>query len=216
MIVTGTVALPPVAQRKAAPKRGQGFVPRAKNPLRPPDGHDPRLQIVVVLDGGPVDDSDKKPRSSRYKIIGENFASEVLPVIVGGKVEIKNMGRKAPRLYSTFADDVVPSDPINKKGVRATKAITEKHTPIDIRDLDSVHFLAHIVAFEHAYFSVLDDKGNFQIKGVPAGTWKIKVWYQDAWVTNIPSTSVTVGGKRAPKSVKLTLPAKLTTESKGK
>ena len=172
--------------------------------------------MVVVLDGGPVDDSDTKPRSSRYQIIGENFATEVLPVIVGGKVEIKNMGRKAPRLYSTFGDDVVPSDPINKKGVRATRAITEKHTSIDIRDHDSVHFLAHIVAFEHAYFSVLNDDGSFEIKGVPAGTWQIKIWYQDAWVTNVPATTVTVGGKRAPKSVKLTLPAKLTTASKGK
>jgi hypothetical protein len=214
--VTGTVALPPVAQRRPAPKRGQGFVPRAKNPLRPPDGDDPRLQMVVVLDGGPVDDSDRKPRSSRYSIIGENFASEMLPVIVGGKVEIKNLGRKAPRLYSTFAEDIVPSDPINKKGVRPTKAITEKLTPIDIRDHDSVHFLAHIVAFEHAYFSILDDDGNFEIKGVPAGTWKIKIWYRDAWVTNLPATTVTVASKRAPKAVKLTLPAKLTTASKDK
>mgnify|MGYP001553124024 FL=1 len=186
-------------------------MPRAKNPVRPPDGLNPLPQVVIVLSGGPVDESDKKPRSSRYNIIGENFASEILPVVVGGKVEIKNMGLKAPRLYSTFADDVVPSDPINKKGVRVTKAITEKHTPIDIRDHESVHFLAHIVAFEHAYFAVPDHSGKFEITGVPAGNWKVKVWYRDGWVTNLPKISVSVSGKRAPKAIKVALPAKLKT-----
>lgn len=170
--------------------------------------------MVVVLDGGPVDESDRKPRASRYSIIGENFASEMLPVVIGGKVEIRNEGLKSPRLYSTASDDMVPSDPIASKGVRSTIAITEKHKPIDIRDHDSVHFLAHIVAFEHAYFAVLGYDGNFEISGVPAGTWNVKVWYRDAWVTNLPATTITVSGKRAPKAIKIQLPAKLTTASK--
>jgi hypothetical protein len=216
LTVTGQVSLPPAAQRKAAPKRGQGFVPRAKNPLRPPDGHDPRYKMVVVLEGGPIDEVDRKPRSSRYDIIGENFASEMLPVVVGGKVEIRNQGQRSPRLYSTASDDVIPSDPINSKGIRSTKAISEKYKPIDIRDHDAKHFLAHVVAFEHAYFSVLGFDGSFEIKGVPAGTWNIKVWYRDSWVTNLPATTVTVSGKRAPKAVKLSLPAKLTTASQAK
>jgi len=208
-VVTGTIALPPRASRRPAPQRGQGFVPRAKNPLRPPDGLDPRRKMVVVLDGGPVDDMDKNPRSSRYSIVGENFDSEILPVIVGGKVEIKNMGTKTPRLYSQSNPNVVPSDPINPKGVRVTEAIATAHTPIDVRDKDSVHFLAHIVAFEHAYFATLKYDGTFSIAGVPAGTWNIKIWHEGGWVTNIPATSVTVAGKRAPKAVEVTLPAKL-------
>ncbi len=208
-LVTGKVKLPPRASRRPAPQRGQGFVPRAKNPLRPPDGLDPRRDMVVVLDGGPVDDMDKKPRSSRYSIIGENFDSEILPVIVGGKVEIKNLGHKTPRLFSQSNPEVVPSDPINPKGVRVTEAITKAHTPIDIRDRDSVHFLAHIVAFEHGYFSTLKYDGTFRIEGVPAGTWNVKIWHAGGWVTNIPATTVTVGGKRAPKPVEVALPAKL-------
>ncbi len=208
-VVTGTVNLPARASRKPAPQRGQGFVPRAKNPLRPPDGFDPRRSMVVVLEGGPVDDMDKKPRSSRYSIVGENFDSEILPVIVGGKVEIKNMGRKTPRLYSQSNPEVVPADPINPKGVRVTEAITKAHAPIDIRDKDSVHFLAHIVAFEHGYFAVLGHDGTFKIEGVPAGNWQVKIWHDDGWVTNIPATTVTIAGKRDPKAVEITLPAKL-------
>lgn len=216
MTVTGQVSLPPVAERKPAPKRGQGFVPRAKNPLRPPDGHDPRSRMVVVLSGGPIDESDRKPRSSRYKIIGENFASEMLPVVVGGKVEIQNKGLKSPQLYSTVSADFIPSDPINNNGIRSTKATTEKHKPIDIRDLNSKHFIAHVVAFEHTYFSVLAYDGKFEIEGVPAGTWNVKVWYRDSWVTNLPASTVTVSAKRAPKAIRVSLPAKLTTASTDK
>jgi len=215
-LVTGIVALPPRAERRPAPNRGQGFVPRAKNPLRPPDGLDPRRNMVVFLDGGPVDDMDRKPRSSRYDIVGENFDSEILPVIVGGKVEIKNKGNKTPRLYSRINAEIVPSDPINAKGVRVTQAITNALEPIDIRDLDSVHFLAHIVAFEHGYFSVLGHDGTFKIEGVPAGTWNVKIWYQDGWVTNLPATTITVAGKRDPKAATLVLPAQLATGAAAK
>lgn len=208
-VVKGTITLPPIASRRPSPQRGQGFVPRAKNPLRPPEGFDPRREMVVVLEGGPVDEIDKKPRSSRYSIVGENFDSEILPVVVGGKVEIKNKGRKTPRLYSQTNPDVIPADPINPEGVRVTEAIAKAHSPIDIRDKDSVHFLAHVVAFEHGYFSVLGYDGAFEIKGVPAGTWNVKIWYQDGWVTNAPATSVTVASKRDPKPVTIALPAKL-------
>ncbi len=207
--VSGIVKLPPRGARPAVPRRGQGFVRRARNPLRLPDGFDPRRGMVVVLEGGPVADVDRKPLSARYSIIGENFDSDILPVIVGGKVEIQNMGRRAPRLYSKSNSDIVPNDPINSKGVRVTQPIAKVHTPIDIRDQDSVHFLAHIVAFEHGYFSTLGHDGSFRIEGVPAGTWKIRVWYQDSWVAELPPVTVTISGKQAPKSVVVALPAKL-------
>lgn len=210
--VSGQIDLPPVESRKAAPKRGEGFVPRAKNPLRPPNGLDPRPEMVVVLEGGPVDEVDKKPRPARYNIVGENFPSQILPVVVGGKVEIKNLGTRAPRLFSKNQPEVVPSDPINRKGVRSTEAITELHKPIDIRDQDSVHFIAHIVAFEHSYFALPNFAGEFDIEGVPPGTWNVKVWYRDAWVTNLPETTITVSAKKSAK-FKITLPAKLTTEA---
>jgi hypothetical protein len=172
--------------------------------------------MVVVLDGGPVDESDRVARASRYAIIGENFASEMLAVVVGGKVEIRNQGAKSRRLYSRTAKDIVPGDPILNGGIRSTEVIAEKGKVIDIRDQDSVHFLAHIVAFEHAYFSVVGHDGSFEISGVPAGTWNVKVWYRDAWVTNLPAATITIAGKRAPKAVKISLPAKLTTASKDK
>jgi len=183
-------------------------VPRAKNPLKPPRALDPSGQLVIVLDGGPVDDSDKKPRSRTYEIVGENFATDIFPVVVGSKVEIKNKGRKSPRLTSPTHPDIVPGDPINKSGVRVTEAIAKVGAPVEIRDADSVHLVGHIVAFEHGYFALPDYTGNFSIEGVPPGSWKVKVWYRDGWLP-IPETTVNVVAKRGAKGVKVKIPAKL-------
>jgi len=211
--VSGTVKLPLLKDRKASARRGQGFVPRAKNHLRPPNGSDPRSRIVIVLQGGPVDDSDRTARDTHYNIIGENFETDILPVVVGGRVSITNNGRNTPRLYSLLVPDVIPSDPINKTGDRKTKAIAEAHKEIDVRDHDSVHFLAHIVAFEHSYFSTVDSDGRFEIKGVPAGTWNVKIWHKGGWVNNVDETQIVVTSKKESKDNKIVLPIRLKTGS---
>jgi hypothetical protein len=212
-VIKGQVTLPAVGKRKATPSRGQAFVRRAKNPLRPPDGLDPRREIVVVLTGGTADEADLRPRRTKYVIVGENFESDILPVVKGSQVELRNMSNRSIRLYSKSAAGIVDEAPVKNKAARVTKEITELHKPIDIREHDSVHFLAHIVAFENRYYSTVAHDGSFEIKGVPAGTWQVKVWYKDAWVTNIPTTTVTIAGKRPPKPIKVSLPAKLNTKA---
>lgn len=209
--VVGVLSLP-AGKRKKAPTRGMAFVKRAKNPLQDPPGHDPRNEIVVVLDGGKVDEVDRKPHAREYVIAGENFETDIFPVVIGSKVEIRNKGRKSPQLYSKTIADFLPSEPINPKGIRETKPVTEAHKPIDIRAQDSVHFLGRVVAFEHRYFAVPSFNGRFEIKGVPPGTWTVKLWYRDGWVTNLPKITVSLpAAKRGAKPVRVNLPASLKT-----
>ena len=46
---------------------------------------------------------------------------------------------------------------------------------VEIRDRESPHLRAHLVAFPHRYFARLDAAGNFAIPDVPAGRWQIRV-----------------------------------------
>lgn len=210
--VKGRIALAAKPVRLKADSPGaMCFVAPAATPLGKLQGLDPRPKMVVVLEGGPVDPSDQKPRSIRYDIIGDNFASDILPVVVGGKVEVRNLSRRSPQLYSVSPPNMIPEDPIGKKGVRETSPIESKHTPIEIRDRDATYFSVQVVAFENAYFSTVDYDGNFSISGVPDGTWKVKIWHNDGWVTNAPATSITVGGKRPSKPQTIKLPTKITT-----
>jgi hypothetical protein len=40
---------------------------------------------------------------------------------------------------------------------------------------------AYVRVFDHPYFAVTDKDGNFEIKGAPAGDWRLKVWHETGW-----------------------------------
>ncbi len=208
--VTGVVELPPPADRKERVVRNVGFTKPAPGPLKSPRKFDPRNQIVVILDGGPVSSSDSTPpkRKARYELIGESFNTDIFAYVAGGEVEIKNSGRNSPRLYAPSSADAIESSPVNPKGIRPVKAPTEAYKTLVIRDRESAHLSGILLAVPHSYFSLLDSSGNFKIEGVPAGRWTIKLWHRDGWLTT-SGGSVTVAGKRAVKASSIRLPAEL-------
>jgi hypothetical protein len=206
--VSGTIALADPAQRGEPPARGRGFLARAANPLKPPRAFDPLPQVVVVLEGG-AGTAEPPKEPVRYSIVGQSFSSPILPVMVGAAVELRNDGKASPRLYAPSAPDLLTGDPINPKGARLIKKIAKANQAIELRDHDSAHLSGRIVAFEQPYFSRVDADGKFQITGVPAGPWKVRVWYRDGWVDGVEQSVTVVAKKDA--AVKLSLPAKLAT-----
>jgi plastocyanin len=43
----------------------------------------------------------------------------------------------------------------------------------------------YIRVFNHPYYAVTDAEGNFEIKGIPAGTWNLVAWQEEkGWVTS--------------------------------
>lgn len=211
--VSGVIALPAPDQRGEPEVLNTGFVPRARNPLKAPKAFDPLPMLVVALEGGPVDAADTKAPNKpvRYQIIGESFEIPLLPVVVGTKLEIENRGTGSPRLYAPGHADLLESDPINPKGVRPAAPIATALSLIEIRDHDSAHLRGRVVAFPNAYFSTVDDSGRFEIEGVPAGTWKVKIWYRDGWVELPESVTVDVPARRSARSVRIALPVNLET-----
>jgi RNA polymerase sigma factor (sigma-70 family) len=45
---------------------------------------------------------------------------------------------------------------------------------------DSIHPWVHgcVRAFDHPYFAVTDELGNYQIKDAPAGSWRLVIWHE--------------------------------------
>jgi polysaccharide lyase family 4-like protein len=52
-----------------------------------------------------------------------------------------------------------------------------------------VWMLAHIHVFEHPFFGVTDERGAFSISDIPAGTYTLTAWHEDA---GIKSQEITV------------------------
>ena len=208
--VSGSVSLASPQERGEPPVTSEGFVPRARNPLKAPVAFDPRPQLVAVLVGGNAEPGDTKPPGSpvRFKIIGESFEADILPVVVGSKVEFRNEGRNSPRLYSPDNDGFVPGDPISPKGRRDTVEIDTPLKAYEIRDRESAHLSSRVVAFPHKYFSTIGADGSFEIPDVSPGEWKLRFWYRDGWV-EMPQESVTVTAKRATKLKPVAIPGRI-------
>ena len=213
--VTGTIALADPAKRGEPPIKSSGFVRRARNALKAPRPFDPLPHVVVVLDGGTAapEDTEPPPQTPRYTIIGESFDVPILPVVAGSAVEIKNNGKGSPRLYSPDRSDLVPGDPVSPKGERKTKKRDKAGVSYEIRDRESAHLTGRIAVFPHRYFARVKPDGKFEIKGVPPGTWKIKVWYVDGWVEMPAETVEVVAKKEAKIKQPIALPARLPTKS---
>jgi hypothetical protein len=149
-----------------------------------------------------------------FSIVGESFEHPVLPIQLGAKVQVINNGKIARRVRATsikgfFTDE---SGPVNPTGARISSAVSDPLKPITIGDVDTVHLRAKIVAFKSPYFTTLSGS-NFEIANVPAGTWNLKVWYQDGWL-KMPPVTVKVAGKR-PIQTKVQIPPAMSTQKPG-
>jgi hypothetical protein len=211
--VSGEIELADLAVRPELPVRSRGFTRRTHGPLKTPQKLDARDEIVVVLDGGPVAASDKKPsdRALRYEIIGESFATKVFPFVAGSKVEVKNAGHRVPRLYSPGVDGLIEETPLPDKGVRPIKKKLDKpYAATELRARDSAHLRGQLLPLPHAYFALVGDDGKYEIIGVPEGKWKIRLWYRSGWIqTRQPDVEVTAN--RTTKAPTLKLPAEINT-----
>jgi hypothetical protein len=195
--------------RTEPPIRSQGFLPRMANPLLPTARHDPLPHVVVVLEpnGNIPAEARQPPRTPGvYHLVGEAFATPIFPVVAKGELEIKNLGRDSRRLHCPELPDLLPADPINPGGVRTAKLAVAYHA-VDIRDHDSPHVRGRLIAFPLRFFSLVDATGSFTIDEVPAGSWNVRIWYDNGWLAMPPTTIFVTPKKTTLVPDKLRLPA---------
>ncbi|RMH42538.1 MAG: hypothetical protein D6689_07860 [Deltaproteobacteria bacterium] len=176
---------PDPSVRGEPPVRNRGFLDRIKNPVLPPRKYDPTPWTIVVLEpvGELSPDEAAPPKVPvRWKLIGEAFETPVVSTTVGGELEIKNAGVEARRLV---ARDLLPGDPIAPNGTRTIK-LTKPYDLLHVHDPDAPHLRGTVVAFPLRYHAAVGADGAFEIPDVPAGTWTVRVWYEDGWLKMKP------------------------------
>ncbi len=107
------------------------------------------------------------------------FEPHVLALRQGQDLEIKN---SASISHNTKLDgggqnadfnEIIP--PKSHKDVSDFKASS---TPIKVACTIHGWMGGYIRVFNHPYFAVTDEKGNFEIKDAPAGKWNLVVWQE--------------------------------------
>jgi RNA polymerase sigma factor (sigma-70 family) len=59
-----------------------------------------------------------------------------------------------------------------------TPLTSSRQTPDQIKDSIHPWIRGSVRTFEHPYFAVTDELGNFQIKDAPEGSWRLVVWHE--------------------------------------
>jgi len=174
------------------PLTTKGFLDRTENPLAPVKPPSPTTQMFVVLEG---DEKPVSPPQVVIELLGETFSKKVAAAPAGSEVVIKNVSKTARTLVAPEDPKLIPQGPINPTGPKSFR-VNDVGKVYSVGDKDAPHLRLKIVVVNTQYVAYPDEAGKFEIDGVPPGSYKVKVWYQDNWLAREDETvNVSAKGK---------------------
>jgi plastocyanin len=122
-----------------------------------------------------------KPLDAAAKVVLDQvkcrFVPHIVMVPVGATLEIKNSDPITHNVH-TFS---IENDPINKAQPKTLPIIPTKFTAGEIiKTQCDIHkwMGSWIVAADHPYHAITDEKGQFKLTDVPPGTYQMEIWHE--------------------------------------
>jgi len=141
------------------------------------------LRHVVVY----VKDAPKtavQPMRAEIRQRNENFVPRVVAVTVGSVVEFPNddpiyhnvfsLSRAKTFDLGRFPKGKSRGERFDKPGV--VKVFCQIHS----------HMSATVMVFDHPWFAIPDEQGNFDLSGVPPGMHQVTAWHERLGETTLP------------------------------
>jgi len=151
--------------------------------------------VVVYLEAVQTAAPADPQKLNMIENTGCRYAPRILAMQKGERLRVKN---NDPKLH-------IPHSYLNEKTVFML-SLPFKNTILDatqkIRDAGILKLvcdthawmLGFVHVFDHLFFAVTGDKGSFSIPNVPAGTYTLKAWHEDAGL-NSQEVVVSEGGE---------------------
>jgi len=188
-VLSGKIELPARLPERAAPA-SKGFLDRIENPFLPVQSENIVQQLVVVAEG---EAKPVAPPQVTWDLVGESFARSVIAAPIGAEVVIKNQSRTSRTLTAAEDPKLLPLGPINPTATKSFR-VTEAGKVFTIRDKDAPHLIGRVIVVPSQYIAYPDESGRYEIPDVPAGTYKVKIWYRAGWLQK-PDDQVNVAAK---------------------
>jgi len=159
-------------------------------------GGKPTSDVVVSVEGLP----QEKPETRNSKLKNSKavmdqremkFIPRVLAIQVGTTVEFPNHDKTFHNVFSTSEAkkfDLGLYPPGKSRSVAFDQ-------PGVARILCNVHpdMEAYVVVEAHPYFSAADQRGNYQLDGVPLGKYRLEVWHPELGTRTVSLSLVREG-----------------------
>ncbi|MBI4055456.1 MAG: hypothetical protein HY402_04905 [Elusimicrobia bacterium] len=138
-------------------------------------------QMVVYVekaDGDPFAQPEKRPAMNQINLV---YVPHVLPIVRGWEVEFHSRDKELHNLLARFKEAFFKkaSQIFNLAMPPGSKPVIKKFEKEGLVNmLCSIHkeMNAYILVLQNPYFAVADKKGGFRIKGIPPGSYNLKVW----------------------------------------
>jgi plastocyanin len=137
--------------------------------------------VLVWVDG--VKSGKAHPGARRETLTIENcrFVPRLMAVSAGTTINILSRDRVAhtSRFYRESAGapvDVIPT--VDAGQVVPSEKIASQPGIVEARQVQHPWARAYIAVFDHPYYAVTNERGEFKIDSLPAGTYTVKVWHE--------------------------------------
>jgi len=136
---------------------------------------------VLVYVKGPVAGAFEAPsKPAVIDQVGCQYTPHVVGLMKGQKLQFKNSDATTHNLDLKSANN--PSfnegQPVQGMVKDVTFANAEFDPPIRLKCQVHTWMNAHIAVFDHPFFAVSDENGEFEIKDLPAGKYTLTVWHE--------------------------------------
>ena len=138
--------------------------------------------VVVSVEAAPPTVADAE-KVNFLDNEGCRYSPRILAMQRGERLKVRNNDPKLhiPHSYSGERTVFILSLPFRGTSLDATKRIRESGILKIVCDTHA-WMLAYIHVFEHPFFAITDERGKFSIPNVPAGTYILNAWHEDAGV----------------------------------
>jgi len=145
--------------------------------------------VVVFIEGAPSSEANPQ-RENMLENTGCRYAPRVMAMQRGERLRVKNNDPKLHIPHSYLEERTIfnLSLPFRGTTIEATQKIRQ---PGILKVLCDTHawMLAYIHVFDHPFFAVTGERGQFFIPNLPAGSYILTAWHEDA---EIRSQEITV------------------------
>jgi hypothetical protein len=175
--VKGTVKLPEGA-RSTRLYSGYWRLENGNVPVQTTGGV--KAETVVVLDD--IKGAHPPPaRTVTVELGGLDAHPRLVIVGPGSVLEIKNTGKMTHELSTPDNPQLMPIERLPPGGARHVKF--ETVGGYVVRDAEYPHIMISVIVVGSTFYSTLDERGGFQVPGVPDDKVKLRVWTRGAWAT---------------------------------
>jgi hypothetical protein len=138
--------------------------------------------VVVFIEAAPSPRVDPQ-KENLLNNTGCRYSPRIMAMQKGERLRVKNNDPKLHIPHSYLEERTVfnLSLPFRGTSIDATQKIRQ---PGILKVVCDTHawMLAYIHVFDHPFFAVTDERGMFSITNIPAGTYTLKAWHEDAGV----------------------------------